>query len=109
MKVFVRTLTGKTLMFMVSAVDTVEYLKSRIQDEQGTPHDQCRLYVSGKQMMDEQSLAFYQVMYLMRPSLHNFTNQFAAYSTRDYDDPNFEQAEQSITMSLFRWRFILVV
>ncbi|CAK5032487.1 unnamed protein product [Meloidogyne enterolobii] len=61
MQLFVKTLEGKTLIFDVDASDTVEHVKSKIQNLENTPVEEQRLICAGVQFQDGNTLADYKL------------------------------------------------
>jgi len=59
--IYVKTLTGKILELQVFGNDSVDVVKSKLQEAEGIPAEQQRLILAGQQLEDEKTMEYYEI------------------------------------------------
>ena len=61
MQIFIKSLNGKTFIINIESSDSIETLKSKIQEKEGIPMDSQILIISNKVLANKKPISFYNI------------------------------------------------
>ena len=107
MKISVYTLTGKKIILDVECSDTIQHIKKLVEEIEGIPTNQQRLVFAAKQLIDENTLADYNVQRDSSLQLVLCLRGGGGFSGPDVsDEMNGNVKIRSFTNNLPYWRTV---
>ena len=92
MQIFVmETLAGRTITLEVDSLDTIDTVKSKIEDNQGFPKDRQCLIFANKQLKDDKTFGRPQCLEGVHPSPYPPTGRYGRWDAHFRDDTGWKE------------------